>query len=74
MVDYLRDENFYRLTQGQISLAVVSQLRFSNHREIDILTIWTTEGARMSRQDFTSYVGIGSRVHEALDDALIILY
>ena len=33
MVDYLRDENFYSLIQGQISLAEVSQLRFSNHRE-----------------------------------------
>ena len=27
----------------------------------------------MSRQDFASHVGIGSRVHEALDDVLIIL-
>ena len=32
MVDYLRDENLYRLTQGQISLAEVSQQRFSNHQ------------------------------------------
>lgn len=32
------------------------------------------EGARTSRQDFTSHVGIGSREHEALDDVLIILH
>ena len=31
------------------------------------------EGARTSRQDFTSHVGIGSRVQEALDDLLIKL-
>lgn len=31
------------------------------------------QGARTSRQDFTSHVGIGSSVQEALDDLLIIL-
>ena len=31
------------------------------------------KGARTSRQDFSSHVGIRSKVHGALDDVLIVL-
>ena len=33
--------------------------------------MWVMEGARTSSQDFTTHVGIGSRMQEALDNLLI---
>ena len=79
MIDSVKSStNLYKLTQGRASSAVVSQLEFPVVRDIVSgakrqIEELSNDGARTSRHDFKSHVGIGWSGHEALDHLRISL-